>query len=52
LIDFCEMYLFRILNGKFRTDMRGEFTVVNKLGNSVIDYLVAFESLINNILDI
>ena len=46
------MYLFRILNGKFRTDMRGEFTVVNKLGNSVIDYLVAFESLINNILDI
>ena len=38
LIDFCEMYVFRTLNGKFSFDMRGEFTVVNKLGRSVVDY--------------
>jgi hypothetical protein len=37
LIDVCEVYLFRILNGKFRFDTRGKFTVFIKFGSSVID---------------
>jgi hypothetical protein len=37
-IDFCELYLFRILNGNFRFDTKGKCTTVNKLGSSVIDY--------------
>jgi len=27
-IDFCELYLFRILNGKFRFDMRGNLLLL------------------------
>jgi hypothetical protein len=50
-IDFCETKNFKILNGRFRSETRGEFTFVNKLGSSVIDYALTAESVVNNILD-
>jgi hypothetical protein len=51
LIEFCELKNFEILNGKFGLDIRGEFTFINKQGNSVIDYTLASEGILRHILD-
>lgn len=46
LISFCDTNNFEILNGKFWSDKRWEFTFINKLGSSAL----ASEGKINNIL--
>jgi hypothetical protein len=40
---------FEILNGKYGSDTGGEFTFVNQLGSSVIDYALAFDGIICNV---
>lgn len=47
-LSFCETNNFQILNGNFGSDTRGDFTFINKLDSSVIDYALAYEGLINN----
>jgi hypothetical protein len=38
LIEFCERNRLEMLNGKYGEDTKGEYTLVNQLGKSVIDY--------------
>jgi hypothetical protein len=45
LIDFCERQAFHILNSKYGSDMVGDFTFINQLGRSVIDYALVLERL-------
>jgi hypothetical protein len=52
LIEFCERNTFDILNGKYGADSRGEFTFISQAGKSVIDYAVASEGLINNLVGV
>jgi hypothetical protein len=35
-----------IVNGKYGSDTEGEFTFVNQLGNSVIDYVLVSDGII------
>jgi hypothetical protein len=51
LINFCERQAFHILNGKYGCDTVGEFTFINQLGRSVIDYAVVSEGLMGNLID-
>jgi exonuclease III len=51
LIDFCEKNGLEILNGKYGSDAGGEFTFVNQLGSSVIDYVLASDGIICNVMD-
>jgi hypothetical protein len=49
LIDFCEKKNgLEILNGKYGSDTGGEFTFVNQLGSSVIDYASASDRIIKS----
>jgi hypothetical protein len=52
LIDFCERQAFHILNGKYGSDAVGEFTFINQLGRSVVDYVLVSEGLIGNLIDV
>jgi hypothetical protein len=40
-----------MLNGKFGSDIRGEFTFISKQHSSVIDYTLASEGLLKHIID-
>jgi hypothetical protein len=51
MISCCITNNFEILNGKFGSDTRGDFTFINKLGSGAIDYALAYEGIINKILD-
>jgi hypothetical protein len=51
LIVFCECNNFDILNGKFGSDIRGEFTFINKQGSTMIDYTLVSEGILRNIID-
>jgi hypothetical protein len=51
LIDFCERQAFHILNGKYGSNMVGDFTFINQLGRSVMDYTLVSEGLIGNLID-
>ena len=42
---------FEILDGKFGTDTRREFTFINKMSNTVIYYALASEGISSNSLD-
>jgi hypothetical protein len=48
LTDFCERQAFHILNGKYGSDTVGEFTFINQLRRSVIDYALVSEGLVGN----
>jgi hypothetical protein len=50
LIDLKKNGL-EVLNGKYRSDTEGEFTFVNQLGSSVIDYALASDGIICNVID-
>jgi exonuclease III len=48
LIDFCRESQLRIMNGRVGKDAEiGKFTYVDKLGSSLIDYVICSQSLIN-----
>jgi hypothetical protein len=49
LIEFCESNNSEILNGKFVSHIRWEFTFINKHGSSVTDYTLASEGILRNI---
>jgi hypothetical protein len=51
LLDFSENNRFKIINGKYRSDTGGEFTLVNQLGSSVIDYELASDGIIFDVID-
>jgi hypothetical protein len=51
LIEFCEFNNFETLNGKFGSDIRGEFTFINKQSSSIIDYTLASEGILRHIVD-
>lgn len=44
LVNFCCTHSMHFLNGRFDDD-KGEFTCINHLGASVVDYIIASESL-------
>lgn len=48
LIDFCCTHNMHILNGRF-DDVTGNFTCINNLGASVVDYIIASGSLFSYI---
>ena len=50
LLDFCVESQMRILNGRSFGDMQGMYTSYNYNGNSVVDYMIASESLISQVL--
>ena len=50
LLDFCIGNQLRIVNGRCIGDLFGRFTCFNPLGQSTVDYLIASENIINQIL--
>ena len=48
--DFCDINNLQILNWKFKSDTCGEFTFINELGSSVINYALAPKCIISNAL--
>ena len=46
-IEFLASYKFIVLNGLVEGDKNGCFTYISQMGNSVIDYFVVSESLLN-----
>jgi hypothetical protein len=50
LIDFCRQ-AFHILNDRYGSGLVGDFTFINQLGRSVIDYALVLEGLIGNLID-
>lgn len=51
MINFCETNNFEVLNGKFISYTSEEFAFVNKWDSGVIDYALASEGIIKNILN-
>jgi hypothetical protein len=49
LLDMCSTFGIHMLNGRFPGDCDGEFTYSTKIGNSVVDYMLASTELFNNI---
>jgi hypothetical protein len=43
--------MLEMLNGKYREDMTGEYTFVNQLGKSVIDYALISESILRDLVN-
>ena len=50
LIDLCIESQLRILNGRFFGDSQGMYTSYNYNGNSVVDYMLASENLLSQVL--
>ena len=44
LIDLCRSTSMRIVNGRLHSDLSGSFTYANRMGSSVIDYLLVHEN--------
>jgi hypothetical protein len=51
LIEFCERNRLEMLNGKYGEDMKGEYTFVNQLSKSVIDYALMYEGTLRDLVD-
>ena len=52
LLDFCKTYAVRILNGRAGEDSRvGNFTFIGPSGNSVIDYAICSDKMLQQIND-
>ena len=49
LIDLCKAASLCIVNGRSPGDSAGEFTYMSSLGQSVVDYLIVSQSLVNNV---
>jgi hypothetical protein len=51
LTEFCERNKLEMLNGKYGEDTKGEYTFVNQLGKSVIDYALMSEGTLRDFVD-
>lgn len=50
LLDLCIASKLRILNGRTWGDLNGKYTCIKPMGNSIVDYVIMSENLLEDIL--